>query len=96
MNYKKPDWKERLAAACPNGIDVNFENVGGEIMETVISRMNLNGRVVLCGLISGYNSDEPMRGPFKLILMKRLRVQGFIVIDFLDRSPRGSCSSRSG
>ena len=89
VNYKKPDWKERLAAACPDGIDVNFENVGGEIMETVISRMNLNGRVVLCGLISGYNSDEPMRGPFDQILMKRLRVQGFIVLDFLDRFAEG-------
>jgi NADPH-dependent curcumin reductase CurA len=89
VDYKRPDWKERLAAACPSGIDVNFENVGGEIMDTVISRMNLGGRVVLCGMISGYNSGEPMRGPYDTILMKRLRVQGFIVIDYLDRFAEG-------
>src|SRR5271167_3230040 len=50
INYKHPDWKERLAAATPNGIDIDFENVGGEIMEAVLSRMNLHGRVALCGL----------------------------------------------
>lgn len=87
VNYKEADWKEQLARACPNGIDVDFENVGGEIMETVLSRMNLNGRVALCGMISGYNSGEPMRGPYDTILTKRLRVQGFIVIDFMDRFP---------
>jgi len=85
VNYKEANWKDQLAKACPNGIDIDFENVGGEIMETVLSRMNLNGRVVLCGMISGYNSGEPMRGPYDTILMKRLRVQGFIVIDFMDR-----------
>src|SRR5712692_10656423 len=55
INYKQPDWKEKLAAATPNGIDIDFENVGGEIMHTVMNRMNLHGRVVVCGLISGYN-----------------------------------------
>jgi hypothetical protein len=49
--------------------------------------MNLDGRVALCGMISGYNTGEPMRGPYDTILMKRLRVQGFIVIDFLHRFP---------
>jgi hypothetical protein len=87
VSYREADWKEQLARACPNGIDVDFENVGGEIMETVLSHMNLNGRVALCGMISGYNTGEPMRGPYDTILMKRLRVQGFIVIDFLHRFP---------
>src|SRR5215471_11041485 len=50
INYKHPDWKAKLAAAVPNGIDIDFENVGGEIMNTVFSLMNLHGRVVLCGL----------------------------------------------
>jgi NADPH-dependent curcumin reductase CurA len=90
VDYKQPGWKERLAAACPNGADVNFENVGGEIMETVISHLNLGGRVVLCGMISGYNDGEPMRGPYDRILMKRLRVQGFIVIDYVDRFAEGA------
>jgi NADPH-dependent curcumin reductase CurA len=87
VNYKDADWKEQLSKACPNGIDVDFENVGGEIMETVLAHMNLNGRVALCGMISGYNTGEPMRGPYDTILMKRLRVQGFIVIDFMNRFP---------
>lgn len=85
VDYKTPGWPERLGAACPNGIDVNFENVGGEIMDEVMARMNHGGRVVLCGLISGYNSGEPMRGRFDLVLVRRLRVQGFIVLDFLPR-----------
>src|ERR1700674_2174077 len=50
INYKHPDWKEKLTAAMPNGIDIDFENVGGEIMHTVLCSMNLHGRVVLCGL----------------------------------------------
>lgn len=84
VDYKAPDWKEQLSAACPNGIDVNFENVGGAILDAVLARMNLNGRVALCGLISTYNAKEPVPGPynFAAILMKRLRIEGFIVIDF--------------
>jgi NADPH-dependent curcumin reductase CurA len=85
INYKNPDWKEKLAAATPKGIDINFENVGGEIMREVLYRMNLFGRVVVCGLISGYNDDEPVLANFKLILIKRLRVQGFIVLDYAAR-----------
>ena len=85
INYKRPDWKERLAAATPKGIDIDFENVGGEIMRAVLGRMNLNGRVVLCGLISSYTKEEPALGSFATILMKRLRVQGFIVLDYAPR-----------
>src|SRR5262249_34317992 len=50
INYKHKDWKEKLAAACPKGVDINFENVGGEIMNQVLSMLNLNARIVLCGL----------------------------------------------
>ena len=53
------DWREQLEAATPDGIDVDFENVGGEIMDAVFARMNMGARVALCGLISGYNDDEP-------------------------------------
>src|SRR5271155_228414 len=59
INYKHPDWKEKLAAATPNGIDIDFENVGGEIMQEVLSRMNLHGCVVVCGFISGYTKADP-------------------------------------
>src|SRR6202158_4985440 len=62
INYKLPDWKEKPAAATPNGIDIDFENVGGEIMQEVLSRMNLHGRVVVCGLISGYTKENANMG----------------------------------
>ena len=85
VDYKQPDWKEKLAAATPKGIDIDYENVGGEIMHAVLERMNLHGRVVLCGLISGYTKGDPALESFGMVLVKRLRVQGFIVLDYLDR-----------
>jgi len=85
IDYKQADWKEKLAAATPKGVDINYENVGGEIMHEVLQRMNLHGRVVLCGLVSGYTKEDPALESFATILRKRLRVQGFIVLDYLDR-----------
>jgi NADPH-dependent curcumin reductase CurA len=85
INYKHADWKKKLAAATPNGVDIDFENVGGEIMSAVLDRMNLHGRVALCGLISGYCKDGPALGNFSTIIVKRLRVQGFLVTDYLWR-----------
>jgi NADPH-dependent curcumin reductase CurA len=85
INYKHPDWKEKLAAATPNGIDIDFENVGGEIMNAVFGRMNLHGRVIVCGLISGYTKQDPGLTNFGAIIVKRLKVQGFLVIDYLSR-----------
>src|SRR5437899_1937542 len=85
INYKLSNWKEKLAAATPSGIDINFENVGGDIMHTVLDRMNLFGRVVLCGLISGYTKGDPGLERFGTVLVNRLRGQGFIVIDFASR-----------
>ncbi len=87
INYKRENVGARLDELCPNGIDVNFENVGGEIMEAVMQRMNNYSRMPLCGLISTYNDTEPAPGPrtWPLILMRRIKVQGFIVLDFLPR-----------
>jgi NADPH-dependent curcumin reductase CurA len=85
IDYKQPDWKTALAAATPKGVDIDFENVGGQIMHAVLDRMNLHGRVVLCGLISGYNQMDPALASFAAVLIKRLRVQGFIIIDYADR-----------
>jgi NADPH-dependent curcumin reductase len=85
INYKHPDWKEKLAAALPNGVDINFENVGGEIMHTLMGHMNLHGRVILCGLISGYNTGDAALESFGTVLVKRLRVQGFIILDYASR-----------
>src|SRR5437667_894179 len=85
VNYKHPDWKEKLAAATPNGIDIDFENVGGEIMQEVLNRMNLHGRVALCGLISGYTKEDPGLVSLGNILVRRLRVEGFIILDYASR-----------
>jgi NADPH-dependent curcumin reductase len=85
VNYKHTDWREKLAAATPNGVDINFENVGGEVMEAVLGRMNLHGRVVLCGLISGYTNDAVSRPNWGIIIVKRLRVQGFLILDYTSR-----------
>jgi NADPH-dependent curcumin reductase len=89
INYRTEDVPQALARACPKGVNVNFENVGGEVLDAVLDKMNLFGRVVLCGLISQYNDEAPRPGPhnFPLILMQRLRVQGFIVIDYQARFP---------
>jgi len=85
VNYKHPDWSAKLSAATPNGIDIDFENVGGEIMQAVLDRMNLHGRVVLCGLISGYTKQDPALASFGQVLIKRLRVEGFIILDYASK-----------
>jgi NADPH-dependent curcumin reductase CurA len=87
VDYRAANWREQLAAATPNGIDVDFENVGGEIMDAVFARLNLRARVALCGLISGYNDSERPAGPrnFSHLLVQRATLQGFIVLDHFDR-----------
>ncbi|MBM4253450.1 MAG: NADP-dependent oxidoreductase [Deltaproteobacteria bacterium] len=87
INYRKDDVSAKLKSLCPSGVDIYFDNVGGAISEAVWARMNLFGRISVCGLISGYNEGKQMLGPknFSLILMKRLKVQGFIVIDYAQR-----------
>src|SRR5580700_8429506 len=85
INYKYPDWKEKLAAATPNGVDIDFENVGGEIMEAVLNRMNLHGRVALCGLISGYTKETSGPSNLGILIVKRLKVQGFLIMDYASR-----------
>jgi NADPH-dependent curcumin reductase len=89
IDYKNENVAARLDALAPNGIDCNFENVGGEIMEAVMARMNDFGRMALCGMISGYNATAATPGPraWPLILMHRLKVQGFIVSDYAARYP---------
>lgn len=85
INYKLPGWKAKLIAATPGGIDIDFENVGGEIMHAVLDRMNLHGRVVVCGFISGYTKEDPDLVSLANILVRRLRVQGFIILDYASR-----------
>jgi NADPH-dependent curcumin reductase CurA len=88
VDYRADDWFKQLRAATPDGIDVDFENVGGVIMDAVFARLNIGARVALCGLISGYNEADPPPGPraFGNLLIQRATVQGFIVLDHLGRS----------
>jgi NADPH-dependent curcumin reductase CurA len=88
INYKSENVLEALERHCPAGIDVYFDNVGGEILDAALSLINLRARVVLCGLISQYNAVEPVPGPYNFvnILVKRARIEGFIVIDYMSRA----------
>ena len=84
IDYRAGGMFKALRAACPDGIDVYFDNVGGEILELVLGLMNERGRVVCCGAISQYDTDAPT-GPRNLpgvVVVKRLRMEGFIVMDF--------------
>jgi len=87
IDYKAEDVGEALDRLAPDGVDINFEQVGGPIMSAVVSRMKLFGRMPLCGMISGYNATESTEEPgrWTLILMRRLKVQGFIVTDYAPR-----------
>jgi NADPH-dependent curcumin reductase CurA len=88
IDYKAEDIEQRLAALCPEGVNVFFDNVGGDTLETGIGHMADFGRIVLCGAISGYNDEQSRPGPHNLMLLttRRIRMQGFIVIDYLDRA----------
>jgi len=86
VDYRGGKLSEDLKAACPKGIDVDFENVGGEILDTILRQMNLFGRVIVCGLISEYNATQPYAyKSMRAILVNRLRMQGMIVFDWKDR-----------
>ena len=92
VDHKAPDFPEKLAAACPNGIDVYFENVGGAVWTAVFPLLNDFARIPVCGRIANYSDtklpDGPDRTPqlFGAILTKRLRIQGFIVRDFASQA----------
>lgn len=102
VDYKDPGFQKTLAAACPDGVDVFFDNVGGETLEAGLWLMNDHGRVPLCGAISQYNATDLAPGPRNLILAiaRRLRLEGFIVMDYADRYgeavPRLAAWAREG
>jgi NADPH-dependent curcumin reductase CurA len=86
LNYKTSPILEQLNQAVPDGIDVYFDNVGGETLEAALSLLRIHGRIIACGGISGYNEESPQVGPSNLFNMitKRLTMKGLIVSDFLD------------
>ena len=87
VDYKAAGWKEALEAATPAGIDRAFENVGGEIFDTILARMKPFGRVAVCVLISGYNGAHMPHNNFRSVLVNKLRIQGFIISDHLELWP---------
>jgi NADPH-dependent curcumin reductase CurA len=89
IDYKSEDVAARLHELAPEGIDLYFDNVGGEILNACLGQLALRGRIVLCGAISGYNDRASARGPvnYSNLITKRGRMQGFIILDYLDRFP---------
>jgi NADPH-dependent curcumin reductase CurA len=86
VDYKSGDLHENLRRACPAGVDVYFENVGGEMLDTLLGQMNRFSRIVLCGLIAQYNATEPYGYKrLRSVLVNRIRMQGMIVFDWKDR-----------
>jgi NADPH-dependent curcumin reductase CurA len=87
LNYRGAPIAEQLKIAAPDGIDVYFDNVGGETLEAALSALRIHGRIIACGGISGYNNERPQPGPANLfnITTKRLTMKGLIVSDSLDR-----------
>ena len=93
VDHQAKDFPAQLAKACPRGIDVYFENVGGHVWDAVFPLLNLFARVPVCGLIAHYNDTPPFPGPDRLpvvmddVLMKRLTLRGFIQYDFAEQRP---------
>jgi NADPH-dependent curcumin reductase len=88
IDYKNEQVDARIGETCPNKVDVFFDNVGGNILEAALNHINMHARVVLCGGISGYNATDPIPGPANLmnLVIMRARMEGFIVIDYMDRA----------
>jgi NADPH-dependent curcumin reductase CurA len=91
VNYRTEDVAAELRKACPDGIDLYFDNVGGELLDICLGQLALRGRVVLCGAIASYNSREQRSGPknYRNLIPRRGRMEGFIILDYLGRFAEG-------
>jgi NADPH-dependent curcumin reductase CurA len=91
INYRSDDVARQLRDACPDGIDLFFDNVGGELLDICLAQLALRGRVVLCGAIASYNERQNIVGPknYRNLIPKRGRMEGFIILDYLARFPEG-------
>jgi hypothetical protein len=89
IDYKAGNIKDGLKAHCPKGVDVYFDNVGGEILDTVLTRIAMKARIVICGAISQYNATAPVKGPgnYLSLLVNRARMEGMVVFDYAARYP---------
>jgi len=84
IDYKAGSLRADMKRTCPDGIDVYFDNVGGEILDTALTRLNMHARIVICGAISQYNNTTPVKGPanYLSLLVSRARMQGMVVFDY--------------
>jgi len=89
IDYKSGPIKDGLKAHCPKGVDVYFDNVGGEILDAVLTRLNRKARIVICGAISQYNNTDAVKGPanYLSLLVHRARMEGMVVFDYVERFP---------
>lgn len=89
IDYKAGNVRDGLKEHCPGGVDVYFDNVGGEILDHVLARINRKARIIICGAISQYNNTAPVQGPknYLSLLVNRARMEGIVVFDYADRYP---------
>ncbi|MBK4736869.1 NADP-dependent oxidoreductase [Noviherbaspirillum pedocola] len=89
IDYKSGSVKDGLKAHCPDGVDVYFDNVGGDILDAVLTRINMKARIIICGAISQYNNTTPVKGPsnYLSLLVNRARMEGIVVFDYAARYP---------
>ena len=87
IDYKNSDVRKGLKEHCPNGVDIYFDNVGGEILDMVLAKINRKARIIICGAISQYNNTTPVKGPanYLSLLVNRARMEGIVVFDYADR-----------
>ena len=87
IDYKNSDVRKGLKEYCPNGVDIYFDNVGGEILDMVLAKINRKARIIICGAISQYNNTTPVKGPanYLSLLVNRARMEGIVVFDYADR-----------
>ncbi|HSZ53602.1 MAG TPA: NADP-dependent oxidoreductase [Caulobacteraceae bacterium] len=98
VDYRSPEFKRQLRAACPEGIDVYFDNTGGDVFEACLFAMKTYGRIACCGAVSVYDGAAPPHGPRGvpgLIVTKRLTLRGFIVSDFADQNDKALADLQS-
>jgi NADPH-dependent curcumin reductase CurA len=91
IDYKSGSVKDGLKEHCPDGVDVYFDNVGGDILDTVLTRINRHARIVICGAISQYNNTTAVKGPanYLALLVNRARMEGMVVFDYAPRYKEG-------